>query len=933
MKPESTSPGGEQEIGQLLTLGKCKQAVELAKENHKRLGTAGSQSLLVKVYAARIEQFHSKGMPKEAQALLNLVQERFPTERHQLAGSQIRAAAASGGLHELLSPLVSPHLAPETKTAIENAIAKHVTDLASLATCDALPAEHMLRTGAAVVWRAFTAVVGGPVAEAEISLPEISHRSPFAAWKMLIRAIAAFYRLDDDSARRALDAIPADSAVAPGALALRAMVDAKKPSAGIAGVLYGRIVPDDQPLRSALEKIDGAFEYLDESQLLSGIREMIRRCPASQTELLERLKQNVIVRCLNENAPILGVVRVLGTIRKNAYFWRLAARSTEAYRTIAQSAFSWERFLRHAVHEGMFAESSAEAAVIWLHIADLLFPFSLHELELARREMVDRRGMSSHYDDQPEEIALLRPASDRQLADDVIGPGSAYRHAARIQPDAETYAKWWAWADNIGLPDKHMEDIALDWSRARRGDVQPLLHLSMLAESRNALSMAIKWLGQAEAIDPMNMKVRSARFRLTLSITWRHCSDRKPHLVEKDIAELAALPGMNEGDRWAVLESIRTVWHRLSGNHELADASHQLVLQKMGPLAGTVLFCSIEKSAGQHAKDGTISIPNNVDSVEVAQAMARVIRIAEDLKLSIVHPLSWTPQIIQVLGQRPCPLSIAELMSIGRFGIVIGEQTMAYLASAAGLMQSDKAATTGRLLLLRAKSLDQHRHSARRVQCLRAALDLARQGHDEGLIDEVFATIDADINIRRSFTHSRDGQGLSGEVLQQVLESERKAGAMPVDKFGVDPHTVEAARFASFRRPLELDVDMPGSGWGDEDDEDDDADNDEADFEDEDDDDDGALFDAGPRGGISDKDLSRLAENLLGGEKDSLEKLQKNPSLLIDAMAKLLGMKVNDAEKRAIADEFRETINNPDSALPGGPFSGGRSKKNKKNRR
>ena len=45
--------------------------------------------------------------------------------------------------------------------------------------------------------------------------------------------------------------------------------------------------------------------------------------------------------------------------------------------------------------------------------------------------------------------------------------------------------------------------------------------------------------------------MRQAHVRLTLSIAWRHFADRKPHLVEKDLAELAAMPGMAEGDRAA----------------------------------------------------------------------------------------------------------------------------------------------------------------------------------------------------------------------------------------------------------------------------------------------------------------------------------------------------------------------------------------------
>ncbi len=52
---------GDDPIGNLIAAGKCKQAVELAKEEHKRLKTPESQRRLVEAYISRIEQFQGKG--------------------------------------------------------------------------------------------------------------------------------------------------------------------------------------------------------------------------------------------------------------------------------------------------------------------------------------------------------------------------------------------------------------------------------------------------------------------------------------------------------------------------------------------------------------------------------------------------------------------------------------------------------------------------------------------------------------------------------------------------------------------------------------------------------------------------------------------------------------------------------------------------------
>ena len=93
------------------------------------------------------------------------------------------------------------------------------------------------------------------------------------------------------------------------------------------------------------------------------------------------------------------------------------------------------------------------------------------------------------------------------------------------------------------MPDRQKEDIAKLWAFKVPGDPEPLLLLMTLAESRNALKLALTNLARAEAINPLNPMVRRARLRLTMATAWRHFKDRKPHLVEKDLADLEAHVG------------------------------------------------------------------------------------------------------------------------------------------------------------------------------------------------------------------------------------------------------------------------------------------------------------------------------------------------------------------------------------------------------
>ena len=354
-------------------------------------------------------------------------------------------------------------------------------------------------------------------------------------------------------------------------------------------MLYARVALDDEALRSALQRIDSAYKSYLLDYLITSIRHAVRICAQSRPQLLEQLRQRIAVACAINEVPADSVAREIGFTPKNAAFWRMVARGDARQGSGAINALYWERFLAHASHEGLFSASSEEAAVVWLQIAATLADYSPAELHELREDVDQRALIDVYYNDQPPEITALRPEPD-ELIERVFQPGFGFKEAAKIQPHEQTFAMWWAWADRLNLTDKLKEDIALQWSRSRPRDVKPLVYLSQMAEGRNALSLAIKRLNEAEAIDPLNQDVREARVRITLSTAWRHFADRKPHLVEKDLGDLAALPSMAEGDRAAVLESLRGAWHALRGDKKAEADCLQSVTQRAGPLVGPVLF-------------------------------------------------------------------------------------------------------------------------------------------------------------------------------------------------------------------------------------------------------------------------------------------------------------------------------------------------------
>src|SRR5258708_36862340 len=78
--PEETARVRDQIAGR-----HSKAALQLAKDLHKRRGTAESEALLVEAYQARIDDLLKVGMTEEAKALLGIVNQRFPAAAHRLA--------------------------------------------------------------------------------------------------------------------------------------------------------------------------------------------------------------------------------------------------------------------------------------------------------------------------------------------------------------------------------------------------------------------------------------------------------------------------------------------------------------------------------------------------------------------------------------------------------------------------------------------------------------------------------------------------------------------------------------------------------------------------------------------------------------------------------------------------------------------------------
>lgn len=774
------------EVRRLIAAGKCKQAVELAKAEHKRLNAPESEHVLVDAYLARIEQFQNKGATQDAQTLLNLVRQRFPGHQGRLTSLSLKSAAAEGNIEALVAPLGNAATSPEQQALIESALRRSLTDPHRLASCATLNSAHPLRLAAGAVAAAFDAVTTGPVTDEQIALPEVSRQSPLSDWKLLVRAIAAFYRSQDELVRRNAGGVARDSAVRRLADVLMAAVDQTPPVPGRLGALQGRIAASDKSLREALDDLEKAYSSYSVEYLQSSMRAALSACANSHPELLEKLRQAISIRCAVEGVPVDVVSRVTGAARRDASFWRLLAKSAEMQQSPQATAAFWDRFRVHAIREGMFSAGSPEDAVVRLHAAEVMtrsyaLPSSDNRLFRVIRE---------YYQNQPSEIAAFAPKTPAEV-NAGTDPRALFRGAVEIDPHTSAFQTWYAWALGTRAPDRELEAMAGFWHQKLPTDPKPLLILSTLAEDRKALKLALTHLSAAEALDPMNPDARKARVRLTLATTWRHFTDRKPHLVKKDLDALAALPAMSEGDRPALLEAMRSAAHAIDNEPIAAQDAADRMAMLAGPLMGPELLESVKEMVRlPHADPPTLAPPLLPEPVAVADADARIIRLSTELYVPIYRPKDWSRLITQALRQSPCPLSNATLLAIAKGAIDREEVEQAYLASAAGLATAT-GTTAAWFLLRRAESLIPWANR-RAAQCLRAALDLARQGHDPDLVRDVSEAVER-VPAARAALDSASGRGLGDELLQNVLETERSAKKYPKDPVDAERHVVAAA--------------------------------------------------------------------------------------------------------------------------------------------
>jgi len=746
----------ESSVRQLIANGKSKAALDRAKEIHKSNPCEGSEALLLDAYRARIRALLDQNLELEAKSLLDLVKQRFPKFAQRMEDVLASVAVRGGRVDDVLKALNDPQLPADQRAEIERLIQNEVTSLRVIAECSALDLEHPLRRAAAALQRAFDAVTSGPVADEALDLAEVSRRSPLAQWKMLIKAIACFYRHEDVRCREYLDAILPESAPARLVPALRAILEGRRDStlSAAASNLVSAAVQEHKDLMRALRELDNAFTgESSEKALLNAASKAFAECRIAAPELAERLQDQIAARLLIGGLPDRAVRTALGPIRfDRSSLSLLHARGLEQSgdpEDIGLACVVWEEFRSLAVKEGLFEANSVEVAVLYLHMAELI----------ARVHPRDLKTLRS-IKDSPE---------TKHLDTYFLYPEELFSRASKLDPQPETFEKWLEWAKL--QPGKKGERVAELWHQSRPRDLDPLLYLISKTLGREAFQPASKYLTLAEQIDKLHPGVRRARAQVLLGSIFRNIQQKKPHLAVPKLTELAELSQMRQGDRQAVIPAARCVGHVVSGAEAEAAVELSETVRLLGSeTAATVLVhgVALECRRPPLEKLKPVEKLSAAEKQELPSAMARLMALSEYFGWKrAMLPWTWVVEARKQLSRNSGGLDTEQLRLLAEGSLRAEDREFGYLATVAGLERG--GSMEAGFLLLRAQSLPEWKQW-RRVVCIAAAAELARKQRDLPLVEKAIDLL---------HQCGRIPPEMDEEDATDVLEQEREARSFP----------------------------------------------------------------------------------------------------------------------------------------------------------
>src|SRR5262245_2099022 len=751
-------------IESLIASGNSRDAVEAAKQYLKHTPGPEAEALAVKAYAARIEALQASGLHREAQAIGALVRERFPAHQSQVVVLMRQSEVSTGNFDALLAELATADAS--RRRELETILARGLTDPAVLAESPVLLADHPLKCMARAVSDALTAVTTGPLpAGAFATLDDIPRHSLLAPWKLLIRALDAFYRHADAAVLANLSGIPPDTA--PGRLVpvLRRLVGENallaERSFAITNLIE-QVSGHHTVVRTQLSQLSHALAAHDTRKALAAVQTLFPLFRSAPAALRRTFLVTVLHHWHRQGLPPDPLLRLFPSGRHDPDILRLLALTLE--RSEWDTALViWDSYLTAATATNLLSTTGPEIARVLLHMANL-FPADpedvLDTLEVESEQQLRRRMRTGQLPACFDRAALIE-------------------RARAADPVPQVYRALVAHYDQWGDP-KRAEAEAEAWRRAHPQDLEPLLYLVQAAERRGAIRKALAFLAEAEALDRVHPDVRQSRFRLLLAGAERRIKEGKPALALDDLEQLAHEPRASEGDHPAYLLALRWVAAQQRGD---TAATAQLEQALTTTVVNPVLHGLILETLGASLKVQLPTLPAIASTPpQVIDGLAR----ACDLFRALDRPLTVPAALLKRAEQSLANASAAQLHALCAGGVWMGRPSLTYHAAGRGLALSDPLAY--RFLLARGQALcacPAFDAQERARTCLRAARELASRARDMDAVREASTALDnlpdwAMFNAMLTGMLSPSTEtALTQEEIAHIIERERQSRRTP----------------------------------------------------------------------------------------------------------------------------------------------------------
>lgn len=709
-----------QQIESLISRGKAREAVEAAKQFLKQTPGSEAEALAVAAYQARIQALLASGMHHEARALAVLVNERFPTYRERVTPLIHQSEVSAGNFQTLLTELSSAE--GLHRRELEAILTRGLHDPVVMADSPVLSPDHPLKRAARAVCDLFTAVTTGPLTDGALApLHEIPHHSPLAPWKLLIRALDAFYRRADAAVLANLAGIPADSGPAPLVPVLRRLVAKDGPAEGQSSAiatLLDKVSGGRTAIQAHLKRLSPALGVGDERTALAAVQGLLPRLETSPAVLKRTFIASVLHHWQRQGLHPQRLLRVLPQSATDPDIMRLAALTIERSQWDA-ALILWDAYLTAAIRTGALAATGPAMARVLLHMATL-FPADPEEVW----DVLDV--------DSEEEVQTLVDSGQFPACFD---RGALLERARAADPDPRVFRALVAHYDQRE-PKRAVVEAEV-WRRTHRQDLEPLLYLIRAAEARGAIRKALTLLAEAEALNRVHPEVRQSRFRLLLAGAERRITEGKLGLALADLERLEHEPRAGEGDHRGYLLALRWVASRKAVDAPVAAQVEGTLATTLGnPVLCDLMLRSVARSLGIEAPQQT-GAPSQAHAIE---GLAR----ACDLFRALNRPLTVPPTLLAQVEKSLATASVAQLHSLCAGGLWIGQPALTYAASGHGLAQD--GALLHRFLLGRGQSLQaatMPRERERARQCLRVARELAGRCRDMEAVRQAAAALQA----------------------------------------------------------------------------------------------------------------------------------------------------------------------------------------------